>query len=453
MSKQKTNKKSNQISPEKYIRQRARNLPIYKCWINKEWESTRVATIFVSRQHSSGNLTFCVYMVDLLCMGVKNTIYTYNVPEEEMQQIHKKASKEEWVFDEIPYQLAHNIIYAGVEYAAEYGFNPVPDFTRVTQYMLEEDNDAIPLIDIPCGDENGNPIYINAGMESPAKEKQILKRLDETAGEGNYTFRHLDDNGDNEYAQLKNNLRVYDDNELKARFIDTINALEVVQDGEKQKHVTYISALMDVMLEKFIDYEKLNKCVENLKKMLNVEIVNIFDIPNSFFSGLHFDDVEATFEIYTNIIDALQAGELEYPIRQFREKIGDIPAAAYFELFYSNLSNNEYKDKLEEYSRKYPDYIMFKIFLYAIDPRFHEQFKTLLTTSNERITTIEFTEFLNSYATYYLPSRTVKIEELVALEDCLQYYHREGIDVEDSMFMTFVIKAEMVKQYYNIADD
>jgi hypothetical protein len=455
MSKQKTNKKSNQLSPENYIRQRARNLPIYKCWINKEWRNTKAATIFVARQHSSGNLTFCLYMVDLMCMGIKNTMYRYNVPEEELQRIHKEAGKENWVFDEIPYRLAHNIIYAGVDYAAEYGFSPVPDFTRVTQYLLEEDTEAIPLINIQCGDENGNPIYINAGLESPAKEQQIIKRLNETAGEGNYTFLHLDDDQriDNAYERMKSSFRVYNETELKARFVDTMKMLEAAPLGEeKQKHISSLCAMMDVMLEDLIDENTLNKYLADFKKIFDVTIIDTLDIPNSYFSGLHPDNVERTVEIYPSIIESLQAGNIEPAMRQFREEIGDIPAAYYLELIHSNLPDGTDREKLKENFTKYPDYLMFKILSYAADLSLHKQFKTLLKES-EPVTDVEFSEFLNSYALHCLPDKRISVEELVAFEDVVYRFKALDIEVSNAMFMIFVIKTEIVKSIYGIEED
>jgi hypothetical protein len=394
-------------------------------------------------------------MVDLMCMGVKNTMYKYNVPKEELQRIHKDAGKEDWVFDEIPYRLAHNIIYAGVDYAAEYGFNPVPDFTRVTQYLLEEDTEAIPLINIQCGDENGNPIYINAGLESPAKEQQIIKRLNETAGEGNYTFLHLDDNQriDNAYERLKNSLRTYDVDQLKARFIDTTKMLEAASSGEeKQKHISSLCALMDVMLEDLINRNRFNKYLADFENIFDVEIIDTLDIPNSYFSGLHSDNVERTVEIYPAIIETLQAGDIEPAMRQFREEIGDIPTAYYLELLYSNLSDDKYRKKVEEYSKKYPYYLMFTIIQFAIDSRLHKHFKTLLKKS-EPVTDVEFSEFLNCYAVYCLPNEKLSVEELAAFEEIAHRFQAMDINVENALFMTFVIKTEMVKSIYKIEED
>jgi hypothetical protein len=344
--------------------------------------------------------------------------------------------------------LAHNIIYAGIEYAAKYGFNPVPNFTGVTQYMLEENNDAIPLIDIHCGDEKGNPIYVNTVQESPTQEKQIIKRLSETAGEGNYTLPNMKD--DSEYEQIKNSLIACDDDELKFHFIYTMNAAKATEGEKQQAYLVLLSTILDVMLEKLIDFGKLTQRSAKIRKMLDVKIVNIFDLPNSFFSGLQSDDVEAIAAAYFKVMEAFQAGELERPLQQFRDEIGDIPVAYYFELFYANISDSEYVQRLDDCSRKYPDYMMFKILRYARDPILREQFTTLLTNSGAPVTDIEFSEFLHSYAMYYLSNKDVDVEELIAFDEVIRQYQEMNINVEETLFMIFTIKTKLVGKYYKI---
>ena len=43
---------------------------------------------------------------------------------------------QELAFEEISYHLAHNIIYAAIEYAGEYGFKPCIEFINITKYLI-----------------------------------------------------------------------------------------------------------------------------------------------------------------------------------------------------------------------------------------------------------------------------------------------------------------------------
>lgn len=188
-------KKQQPLSPKKYIETKARTLPIYKCWVNQGWKEAGMANVIVTRQHVNQNLTTGIYLVDLMCLGIKDTFYYFNEPEESIFEILEAGE----FFIEIDYQLAHNIVYAGHDFALDYDIAPHKEFAT-TKYILEEDTDAIPLIDIATGDEEGKPRLI---VDSNYNYKPILEKLKKNAGEGNYTFMiadHQDEELDDEYS-------------------------------------------------------------------------------------------------------------------------------------------------------------------------------------------------------------------------------------------------------------
>ena len=180
-------KQSQLLSPENYIRQKARNLSLFECRVNIDWQEDKLASVLVARSHTNGNITFCFYLVDLGCLGVKDSMYYFNMRVDEFRDYLDKF-EEKLPAETISYELAHNIIYTGIEFAEEYGFKPCKEYLSTTKYMLEEDTDEVELIEIEVGDEDGNPLYVNNGYESPSRVTQILKQLDRTAGENNYTY-------------------------------------------------------------------------------------------------------------------------------------------------------------------------------------------------------------------------------------------------------------------------
>jgi len=173
---------SSQLSPKKYIETRARTLPVYKCFVNKDWEEAGEANVIIMRRHVNGNVTTGIYLVDLMCLGIKDTFYFFNEPEAEIYERFPTAIDE--MFDEVDYALAHNIIYAGHDFALNYGIEPNKEFA-VTRFLLEEDNDNIPLIDIPVGDEDGMPHLM---VHQPGEYSSALAKLQKNAGEGNYRY-------------------------------------------------------------------------------------------------------------------------------------------------------------------------------------------------------------------------------------------------------------------------
>jgi hypothetical protein len=185
------------LSPEKYIQTKARSLPIYKCWINENWKEIGSANVFVARRHITGNLTVGFYYVDLYCRGICDTIYAFNITEEYFHEmLADEHVKNQWL--EIDYALAHNIIFAALEFAGDYEFRPHKDFAKVSQYILEEDNDDVELIEIECGFD-GKPFYLQRMDDDKHQVKKILEQLERTAGPGNYDFALSDDVSDEDF--------------------------------------------------------------------------------------------------------------------------------------------------------------------------------------------------------------------------------------------------------------
>ncbi len=173
------------LSPENYIKQNARKLPIHECWVNRGWKTDGLVSAIVSRKHTNGNLTFGMFLVDLKCLGIKDTQYFFNASPSGYQEIIDR-SRHNFEIEQVSYTLVHNIIFAGLEFADDYGFNPHKDYS-VSQYILEEDTNDIELMEIECG-RNGKPLYIRGPYDTDAQVNQIIMQLEKTGGFGNFEF-------------------------------------------------------------------------------------------------------------------------------------------------------------------------------------------------------------------------------------------------------------------------
>jgi hypothetical protein len=182
-------------SPEKYIKTTARSLPIFQCLINQNWQTSGIANIIVARKHKNGNVTFGIYLVDLYCLGLKDTFFKFNTDPDEYEEL--KPGQIDW--EACEYTLAHNIIYGAVAFAEDYGFKPYKEF-EVTQFILENDDDNVELVEVEFG-YNGKPFYVTGPHDDAAKVKFIKNTLVRTAGEGNFDvlegFAEDDDFGGN----------------------------------------------------------------------------------------------------------------------------------------------------------------------------------------------------------------------------------------------------------------
>jgi hypothetical protein len=163
---------------------RARTFPMLECWINANWQKDNpgLAEIVVARQQSDGDICFGVYLVDKLCLGVKNTFaraaFSHTRYQDEVDALFGERKKET-----CPPELAHQLIYASIDYAAQFGFQPQKDFA-LSQYVLAPRGELEEPYDLTFG-KDGKPFFI-AGPHDNAE--LIIRQLAKTAGPGNFDY-------------------------------------------------------------------------------------------------------------------------------------------------------------------------------------------------------------------------------------------------------------------------
>jgi hypothetical protein len=385
------------------------------------------------------------------------------MPEEVLQALHENAEKNNMKLAEIPYELAHNIIYAAVEYAAEYGFEPAHEFTSVTQYLLEEDNDTIPLINIRCGGRDGKPLYINTGFDSPAKEQLTLKQLEKTAGTGNYNYMSPDDvkrqreakarlekKGEDYDEHLRNQLRELDDDELERLFCDLANeTMPSERFPNRNEFYARIFALADVIAERLADNDKVAEQFDIIKNDLDIKIIGTFDLPNSLFAGLQCDDIEQFSKTWVQLVSKLKRGDTA-PLEELSKITGDIPVIKYLELGFTDYPEEEYNRKLDEYSQQYPDYLLLKMIRYSRTPELRQKAKAMLRELNAPVTGIEYLEFLQRYAVCLFKEPDITLEKLLAFETVIETFQTSDAYMENINAVIMIEKTNLVKIHYNL---
>lgn len=183
-----SNKGNPPLSPEKYLRTRARTLPIATCFLNKDWLETGFAAIFVVREHINGNVTHGTFLVDLFCQGLKDSYWDFNQPAHTVKEIIKKtgpSDEPDAKLEQVHYTLVHNIIYGAIAYALDFGITAHKSFDQ-SKYILEEDDERIEMIEIEFG-YKGKPLLIYS-PERPGDYLKAKARLDASVGPENYYF-------------------------------------------------------------------------------------------------------------------------------------------------------------------------------------------------------------------------------------------------------------------------
>lgn len=351
------------LSPENYIRQKARTLPILECLVNNEWEETGLANIMVARKHTNGNITMGMFLVDLKCLGIKNAFYRFNISESEYRELLGKM-EENMDMESISYTLAHNIVYAGIEFAEEYSLKPHKDFS-VAKYILEEDTDDIELIEIECG-KNEKPLYVQGPLDNDVRARQIIAHLEKHAGPGNY---HYILTGDNNNEPEEDG--IYDDLEeefgdlpvdQKISMIEELAGEGVYLSQTDQQKLAYLSASV---IREYIDPDKTERLIDNLlPKLQNLEVV---DEPFDELAGIDNSAGEVIHGLrdrFVEIYDLIGSNprKANDELEKLSEKYPENPGLCYLELLIlQSGKQKEYENKTEEYYRKFPGYPLIKI--------------------------------------------------------------------------------------------
>jgi len=350
------------LSPENYIRKKVRMLSIYECLVNSNWEKSKMAHVVVARRHTNGNITACFYLVDLMLLGVKETFYMFNVP------LFEYKGKIDMISDgmdmePISYILVHNIVYAGLEFAEEYGFSPYKDFTSITSFMLEEDNDDIELIDVECGFD-GKPAYMRNPFDNNTRVNSIITRLEKTAGPGNFIiFDDVDEEDediedDDEYDEFSG--KTFEEkHEVFLQLFDKFDSL--TPDEIKRFSMVTNSVFYDLC-----DPEKIDDYYNEISGELDIDILPDDEIPDELLGILPgtIDNPLKIKELFLDVYDSLGENpeNSRKKLKTFRALAKDIPAVAFLELNILRFEESvEYMGKLKKYFSRYKDYPIIRL--------------------------------------------------------------------------------------------
>ncbi|WP_294301060.1 hypothetical protein [uncultured Chryseobacterium sp.] len=238
-------KAKNKISPEKYIVTKSRSLEIDRCYLVGDVEIGKLQVI-ISRKHKTGNITAGFYLVDLWCMGIKDSFFDFNLTESDfgllLESLYDRAD-----LTEVDYVQAHNIIYAAYEYALNLGIKQSPVFEKTTKYLLEEDNDDIPLIEIECGRDD-RPFYQQGG-ESAAEASKVIRTLEKSVGKGGFDYQLIAENSF-EKEDFLDRLKLIETE-------DILKGLESMMDIQKKYEACTLEELQQEYLT-FSSEERLN---------------------------------------------------------------------------------------------------------------------------------------------------------------------------------------------------
>ena len=161
----------------------ARGYPIHECLVGPAWRDVGLCHVLLSRVQPDGNLVAGVYLVDILCLGLKNTFAHANLSRSGYESRLRGPLREKQGLAASPVELAHTLIYGSIDFARQFGFQPHRDF-KLSSHVLEE-RGRLPLRgDVEFG-RDGKPLFVSGPHDDV---RTILRQLEASAGEGNFDF-------------------------------------------------------------------------------------------------------------------------------------------------------------------------------------------------------------------------------------------------------------------------
>jgi hypothetical protein len=132
--------------------------PVSQCFVNDNWQENGLATVFVLRQLPNLKFIAGVYLVDVMCLGVKDAFGNANLTSAE---IHKMQARSGLPMVSIDYEDARSLVLGGIEFAKQYGFEPHEDWHDAS-HVIEPERSFVPKFTFGS---DGNPMYIQGPFD------------------------------------------------------------------------------------------------------------------------------------------------------------------------------------------------------------------------------------------------------------------------------------------------
>lgn len=143
-----------------------------------------MSTILLSRQAPGGQVAIAIFLLDLYCLGVKNTIADYWTPVRYREMRDNLIDRHR--LQPIQPGVARGVVEAAVQYAASFGFAPHADYPKMLPIWDDIEPESVEGL-VEFGKE-GKPFYVNGPHDDETMQRLVLQQLKKSVGEGNYHF-------------------------------------------------------------------------------------------------------------------------------------------------------------------------------------------------------------------------------------------------------------------------
>ncbi len=158
--------------------------PIHECLVSAELFERGIGYVVFSRRVTPGRIWMAMFLIDVFCLGVKDALHRTVGPNRYEADVGAFADRDPMVPVEPEY--ARKLVEGAVTYAGAFGLEPHADYAAAREVF--GDVDAAQCTEFIHYGREGRPFYANGPFESPQRVKQVLAKLEERCGPGNFDF-------------------------------------------------------------------------------------------------------------------------------------------------------------------------------------------------------------------------------------------------------------------------
>ncbi|MCI5209178.1 MAG: hypothetical protein D3910_10375 [Candidatus Electrothrix sp. ATG2] len=171
----------------KLAMQQALSAPIYECWeaeqLFDQGSEVGIGSIIMTRKTNGNNILMSVFLVDIYCLGIKNSMVKF-FSEEKYHDFLEQIQKEK--LKTIHPTCARKLVEEVGTYAADLGFSPHKDYREAKKIFGDIDSAACPR-SFEFG-KDGKPFYLAGPFDKPGFIKSVMKKLEKKCGPDGYHY-------------------------------------------------------------------------------------------------------------------------------------------------------------------------------------------------------------------------------------------------------------------------
>lgn len=181
------------VTRDAMLRQEAKlasTLPILHCSIPspEHFDHMGIGTVALARGSLSGEVTVALFLVDILCLGVKNA-GLLRMPGDQFPD-HIRSLEMNESREECDPACAKKLVLDSIAYANDLGFTPQKDY-RLASLLFGDIDAANCDREFVFGD-NSKPKYISGPNDDHAMIRRVITTLERNCGAGNFEVLLMD---------------------------------------------------------------------------------------------------------------------------------------------------------------------------------------------------------------------------------------------------------------------